>query len=66
MPIALVGIQAKGGQWAKNAVPFLVDKIKDRELRARVVKSDKYSAVLDVLSKDERSLSKVRTCVVFS
>ena len=66
MPIALVGIQAKGEQWEKDAVPFLVNKIKDKELRARVVQSDKYSAVLDVLSEDKRSLSKVRTCVVFN
>ena len=66
MPIALVGVQAKGGQWETDAVPFLVNKIKDKELIARVVQSDKYSAVLDVLSEDKRSLSKVRTCVIFS
>ena len=44
----------------KEASAFVQSKVAEKHLKAKVIKSDKYSAILDVFNTDGKSFSEVR------
>ncbi len=62
VPIQLNGVVPKDGTWHSGTNQFIVSKVAGKKLSAKVINTDKYTAVLDVTVPGEtKTLNQVST-----
>ncbi len=60
VPIQLNGVVPKDGTWHSGTNQFIVSKVAGKKLSAKVINTDKYTAVLDVTVPGEsKTLNQV-------